>query len=159
MSIHFSESDLLNIAITIEHRGIAFYEVMAKTTENEVVNHTLQHLANMEREHIQTFQKMLDELGESPPAETASPEYQEYVQALVDSAVFTDDLIASEMAAQADTVLKILELAISAEKDSVLFYYEMRGILPARVEVINRVITEEKSHLWKLSKLKKELEG
>lgn len=36
MSISFSGSELVNIAIGIERRGIAFYDVMAKSTKNAV---------------------------------------------------------------------------------------------------------------------------
>jgi len=51
-----------------------------------------------------------------------------------------------------------LELAIGAEKDSILFYYEMRDIIPHRfAPVVNRVIAEEKSHLQQLSEIKKKL--
>ncbi len=52
------------------------------------------------------------------------------LQALVDSAVFTDDFITSEMATKAGSDIKALELAISAEKDSILFYYGMKEITP-----------------------------
>ena len=155
MSVRFSESELINIAIGIERRGIAFYEVMAITTEPEEVSHTFQHLAAMEREHLQLFQGMLEESTESPPQGSPPPEY---LQALVDSTVFTDDLIDSEMAAQANSVSSALELAIVAEKDSILFYYEMREIMPARIRAaVNQIMDEEKSHLRQLTELRKQL--
>ena len=34
MSISFSGSELVNIAIGIERRGIAFYDIMTKSTKN-----------------------------------------------------------------------------------------------------------------------------
>jgi len=53
-----------------------------------------------------------------------------------------------------------VELGISAEKDSILFYYEMRDIMPRQVlPVMNRIITEEKSHLRQLSEVKQKLAG
>jgi rubrerythrin len=78
---------------------------------------------------------------------------------LVDSAVFTDDLVASEMTAEADSEVKALELAIVTEKDSILFYYELKEILPRQEQgTISRIITEEKAHLIKLTELKKKFD-
>ncbi|GAI46792.1 unnamed protein product, partial [marine sediment metagenome] len=64
--------------------------------------------------------------------ETYAGEYSAYLQALVDSAVFTDDFVTSEMATKANSDIEALELAISAEKDSILFYYGIKEIMPQR---------------------------
>ena len=158
MSISFSGTELINIAIGIERRGIAFYDIMARSTKNAVAADTFQYLANMERQHIQIFQDMLGEADKYQPAETYAGEYAAYLQALVDSAVFTDDMVTSEMTTQADSSIEAMELAIGAEKDSILFYYEMRDIMPQRAQLtVNKIITEEKSHLRLLSELKKQL--
>lgn len=158
MSTVFSGSELINIAIGIERRGITFYDIMAKSTDNEIARAVFEELVEMEREHLKTFQDMLDRADEHQPAEIPVQEYSEYLQALIDNAVFTDDMITGEMATQADSDVKALELAISAKKDSILFYYEMRDIIPRRVvPVVNRIIAEEKSHLKQLSEIKKKL--
>jgi rubrerythrin len=113
----------------------------------------------MEREHLRTFQGMLAEADKFQFAETAG-EYAVYLQTLVDSAVFSDDLFASKMARGAESDTSALELAIGAEKDSILFYYEMRDIMPRRAQAtVSKIIAEEKSHLRQLSELKKELVG
>ena len=159
MSIVFSGDELLNIAISIERRGMTFYDIMAKSTDNEVARAVFEALVNMEREHITIFEDMMDEIDSSHTSESPSPEYSEYVQALIDDAVFTDDMITSEMATQADSDIKALELAISAEKDSILFYYEMKNLMPKQtLPVIERVILEEKSHLQQLTEVKKRLQ-
>ena len=158
MSISFSGSELINIAIGIEGRGIVFYDVMAKSTQNEAAREVFNYLADMERGHIQIFQGMLGEADKYQPSPSQAGEYTTYLQALVDSAIFTDDLVTSEMATQAESDIEALELAIGAEKDSILFYYEMRDIMPQRAQpTVNRVIAEEKSHLRQLSELKKKL--
>ena len=158
MSISFSGSELINIAIGIERRGIAFYDIMTRSTKSNVARDVFQYLADMERQHIQIFQGMLSEADKYQFPETPAGEYATYLQALVDSAVFTDDLVTSEMATQADTDIRALELAIGAEKDSILFYYAMKDIIPQRAQpTVNKIITEEKSHLRQLSELKKKL--
>ncbi len=158
MSIAFSFGELIDIAIGIERRGITFYDVMAKSTDNEIARRVFQGLVEMEREHIEIFQNMLGEADKYQLVESATAEYTDYLQALVDSAVFTDDMITSEMATQAESDIKAVELGISAEKDSILFYYQMKDIMPPpALPMINRIIAEEKSHLRQLSETKKRL--
>ena len=158
MSIAFSGSELVNIAISIERRGVTFYDTMTKSTKNITTRDVFQHLADMEREHIQIFQNMFTEAEKYQIPETYAEEYAAYLQALVDSAVFTDDFITSEMATKAGSDIKALELAISAEKDSILFYYGMKEITPQRTQsTVNKILAEEKTHLRQLSELKKGL--
>ncbi len=60
------------------------------------------------------------------------------------------------MATQVNSDAAALELGISMEKDSILFYYEMRERVarPSRVTV-DRIINEEKMHLNQFSGLKR----
>lgn len=158
MSISFYGNELINIAIGIERRGVDFYDVMAKSTQNAAAREIFRYLAGVEREHIQTFRDMLTEaeIHESP--EVYAGEYAAYLQALVDSAVFTDDMAPSEMAAQAESDVRAIELGIMAEKDSILFYYGMKERMPQRVHpTLNKVIAEEELHLRQLSDFKKQL--
>ncbi|OGO31046.1 MAG: hypothetical protein A2Z29_08250 [Chloroflexi bacterium RBG_16_56_11] len=154
----FSETMLLNIAIGIETRGITFYDIMAKSSDSEAARTVFKYLVEMEREHLQTFRDLLGRAEEGEDRETLSEGRVAYLQTLVDSAVFTDDLITGEMATQADSDVKALELALSAEKDAILFYYEIRDDLPQRLApAIKRILAEEKSHLQHLSDVKKRL--
>lgn len=158
MSISFSGSELISIAIGIERRGIAFYDIMAKSTRNAVARDVFQHLIDMERQHVQIFQGMLEEADKYQIPEAHAGEYAPYLRALVDSAVFTDDFVTSEMATGVGSDIGAVELAISAEKDSILFYYEMKDIMPQRAQpTVNKIIAEEKSHLRQLSEVKKKL--
>ena len=85
-------------------------------------------------------------------------EYASYLQALVDNAVFTEDMVTSEMATKVSSDIEVMELAIGAEKDSILFYYEMKDLMPQRAQpTVNKIIAEEKSHLRQLSELKRKL--
>ncbi len=158
MSISLSGSELINIAIGIESRGIAFYDIMSRSTENATTRLAFQYLVNMEREHIQIFQGMLDEADKYQIPEVYLEDYGPYLQALVNSTVFTDDMLTSEMATKVENDIGALELAIGAEKDSILFYYELKEIIPKRSQpTVNKIITEEKSHLRQLSELKQKL--
>jgi rubrerythrin len=159
VSIVFSAGEVLNIAIGIEKRGITFYDIMARSTDDIQTREVFEGLVQMEREHLKTFQDMLEEAGGQPPPEASGQEYSGYFQALVDNAVFTDDMIASGTVAD-ESDIQALDLGIGAEKDSILFYYEMKDIVPRRfVPLVDRIIAEEKSHLQQLSEIKKRIKG
>jgi len=158
VSISFYGNEIINIAIGIERRGIAFYDVLARSTQNAKARQIFQYLVGMEREHILIFQDMLDEADKYEVPEAFAGEYGAYLQALVDSAVFTDDAVTSELATQSENDIAALELGINAEKDSILFYYEMREMMPKAARAkIDKVITEEKQHLRQLSELRNTL--
>ncbi len=158
MSITFSGSELVNIAIGIEKRGVIFYDTLTKSTKNVATRDVFKYLADMEREHIRVFQNMLSEAEKFQIPETYAEEYAGYLQALVNNAVFTDDFITSELATKAGSDVAALELAINAEKDAILFYYVMKEITPKRSQpAVNKILAEEKSHLRQLSEIKKGL--
>jgi len=158
VSISFYGSELISIAIGIERRGIAFYDVMARSTRNVKAREIFQYLGGMEREHIQIFQNMLGEADKYEIPETYAGEYGAYLQALVDSAVFTDDAVTGELATRSENDVTAIELGIGAEKDSILFYYEFREMVPRRARAaVDKIIAEEKLHLRQLSDLKKSL--
>ncbi|MCJ7605874.1 MAG: hypothetical protein MUO19_07585, partial [Dehalococcoidales bacterium] len=159
MSPDYSGEELINIAIDIERRGIMFYDVMALSTDDDKTRAIFQGLARMERVHLATFEQMLDEVEKAPPEEDREREGTGYIESLLDDAVFTDDLITGEVAIQADSDIKAMNLAISAEKDSILYYYEIRDRLPQSLALlVNRVLSEEKRHLEQLTVIKKDME-
>lgn len=155
MPVSFSSNELINLAIDIERRGIVFYDIMARSTENAAAREVFHGLVEMEREHIHVFENMLDK-DRGDPVLTDVAEYSVYLKSLIDNAVFNEESVASEMATQVNSDAAALELGISMEKDSILFYYEMRERLarPSRV-TIDRIIDEEKTHLNQLAGLKR----
>ena len=157
MPVSFSSNELINLALDIEKRGIVFYDIMARSTENAEAREVFHGLVEMEREHIRIFQDMLDkDKGDSVLEDVA--EYSAYLKALIDNAVFNEESVTSEMATQVNSDTTALELGISMEKDSLLFYYEMGDRLSLTSRgTIDRIIDEEKEHLRQLAKLKKRL--
>jgi len=160
VSIPYYGNELINIAIGIERRGIMFYDILARSTKNAKAREVFQYLAGMEREHIRVFEGMLSTTDKEEHPETYAGEYGAYLQALADNAVFTDDSITSDLISQADNDLAAVELGIGAEKDSILFYYEMMELAPRPERaMINKIITEEKLHLQRLAELKQALKA
>jgi rubrerythrin len=156
VSIPYYGDELINIAIGIERRGIMFYDVLARSTGDARTREIFQYLSGMEREHIRAFEGMLGAADREEHPETYAGEYGAYLQALADSAVFPDDATTSELVSQAEGDLAAVALGIGAEKDSILFYYEMMELAsPREKAMIRKIINEEKSHLRQLTELHK----
>ena len=154
MGVTFTTGELINIAIGNERRGKAFYDVMTRSADSPSARTVFKYLADMERDHIRTFQGMLSEVDKYKIPEDYAREHGDYLQALVNTAIFTDELT-GEMATRADSDIKALEAAIGAEKDAILFYYMMKEVMPPRAHaMVDKIIAEEKSHLRQLSELK-----
>jgi len=116
------------------------------------------YLADEEKRHIEIFQNILASPTDYRPPETYTEEYGLYLKALVDSAVFSDDQVARQMAQKVGSDAEAIQIALGAEKDSILFYSEMRDLVRSSDrEVIDKIIAEEKSHLRHLSEFKRKL--
>jgi rubrerythrin len=157
MPATYSAEELINIAIGIERRGIIYYDVIARSTDDDQARAVFEGLARMERVHLATFQHMLDGIGGAAVNES---EEEGYITTLLEDAVFTDDSVTADVAAQADSDLKAMDLAISAEKDAILYYYELRDLLPAEPALlVNRILNEEKRHLAQLTAIRQTMDG
>lgn len=158
MSITFSGSELVEIAIGIERNGAAFYRALAQKTENDKARAIYQHLADEEIKHQNTFQGMLRSVGSYQPPEEYAEDYRLYLKSLVDSSVFTDAAQAQRVAAKVASEAEALDVGIWAEKDSILFYTEMQNLVkPADHQVILDIINQERGHLNQLTQLKNTL--
>lgn len=153
----FSAAELLDIAVGIERNGVAYYDSLSQAAGDPALKKTYEQLAGMERHHVDVFQQMRSALsgaGAVVPVEDEA-EYGAYLKALIDSSVFTDDRVARELAGRVGGPAEALQLALGAEKDSILFYTEMRDLVPQRQrEAVDNIIKEERSHVRLLSDLK-----
>lgn len=159
MALMFSGSELVEVALGIERNGIAYYDSLARLTADAALKNAYNDLANMERKHMKIFRDMLDAVGkyQLTYAGEAAEEYEQYLKALIDSTVFTDDKVARQMAQKASSPAEAIQIALGAEKDSILFYSEMRDLVMQRDRlIIAGIINEEKSHVRELSSLKRE---
>jgi len=154
----FSGKELIDIAIGIERRGAAFYDTLVDSTKDEKAKDIYRTLAGQERQHMEIFRNMLGSVGDYSTPETYSEEYDAYLKALVDSTIFPDDQVVQEMAKKVGSDAEAVQIAIGAEKESILFYKEIRDVVRRTdSEVVNKIIEEERSHLRRLSEVKKGL--
>ena len=135
MSIFFTGSELLEMALGIERNGAAFYD----------------YLANEEKKHLNTLQGMLNNAGQYQPPEDYAEECMLYLKSLVDNSVFSNITEAQQKAEKISSEIEALDTGVQAEKDSILFYLEMQNFVrqPDR-KIVLKIIDEGKAHLRRL---------
>jgi rubrerythrin len=150
-------AEALKWALEIEKNGEVFYnEVAAKSADPEV-KALFEHLADQERGHYRAFQKMLKEVKPDPDLSSVGvqyDEYQAYLQAVLADALFAGPDKGLTLAEQAQDRETALRAAMGFEKDTLLFFYDLREMVSeAERGAISDVILEEKAHLRRLAKM------
>lgn len=159
MAVLITGGELIDVAVRIEKSGAAFYEYMLNTTHNLRAQVMFKYLAENEREHIIVFQKLRSASSDYDSPISSSDEYAVYLDALVKSAVFGGEMAARTMAEKVSRESDAIDIAIRAEKDSILFYTAIKDLVRRPdAEVIDRIAQEERSHLTQLSEFKRNLE-
>ena len=155
MSTFFSGREILEIAMGIEKSGITFYDVLSKKATNEDTRSLYKHLSGEEKKHLMSFRNLARASGKFEPPESYPGEYMRYLKSLVDDAVFTNITDARTIAKNVISDYNAIDIGIQAEKDSILFYTELRNIVsvPDR-GTVDTIIEAEKDHLRQLSELK-----
>lgn len=156
--MRYNAGEILEIAQQIERNGARFYEAVAERSGGGREAVLLQDLAAMERSHERTFADMADELAASARGEPfydPNAEAGEYLRAVASGKVFDLRADPVEWLAGAVEFGRMLEKAITLEKDSIIFYLGIRDAVPgelggARVEDI---IREEMAHVVSLHEL------
>ena len=149
----FTAAEALEMAKEIEQNGETFYSAAAEATPDREIKELFEDLAVQERAHYKVFQRMLEDLGASPdlpPAE--QEEYRAYVTAALDNALFAGPDIALALAKGATDRLSAIRAAMGFEKDTMLFFYDLREMVgESQREAVAAVIREEKRHLRRLA--------
>ena len=116
------------------------------------------HLAGEEVKHFHTFERLAREY---PELEVDAEEWGQtsaYIQATSDSRFFVGEDKALALAKTVKDPLKAVDIAIAFEKDTLLFFYELLGVTPAKGrEAARAIIEEEKRHVQLLSQRRKRL--
>lgn len=151
MAFDFTAKDVFEMAKQIERNGVSFYQSAAAGVRGESEKKLLLHLADMEVKHEQVFTEMEKELTEKETANTTFDPNNEaalYLKALADTKVFFEKSIDTA------SMKEILKTAITAEKDSIVFYLGMRELVPGKLggDRIDEIIREEMTHIRFLSK-------
>lgn len=149
MAFDFNADDIFNIAEQIEENGATFYKKASESIKDAYYKKFLLDLSAMEIYHKKIFADMRASLSEREKEPTVFDPLDQsvlYLKSLADMRVFYQK--------QMDTssLEAILMSAISAEKDSIVFYLGMKDLVPEKLGKgkIDTIIGEEKKHLQML---------
>lgn len=152
MSVTFNADEVFEMAEQIERNGAKFYREAAAKTGSQEMKDLFLNMASMEDGHLQTFQAMRQELAEQEKGATAFDPYNEatlYLQTMADGKGTEGMKSPTEKLTGNESAQDLLEIAISAEKNSVLFYVGLKDLVTAKAgrEKIETIIREEVKHV------------
>ena len=154
----FFTSEILEMNVTEERNGAAYYQALSESAQSLTLRDTAAQIAEQEKHHEQRFKSMLEKLKKPKPMESYPGEYNAYVQALLDDKIFPDDKAAQEMARSARSDLEAVNTALSMEQKTLLLLNELRKhVNPKEISYVDATIEEEQAHLVQLTDLKKKL--
>lgn len=147
----FRGSDILEFAIRIEENGENFYRYAIQLTNDEETKKLFARLAEEERNHQQIYRKIFAMMEKVNPPETYDGEYDAYLHNFIDGNIVFKKVSAEEVP---KSVAEAVEFALRRELDSILFYHEIKRLVPQQEHnLIDTIIEEERRHYNSLLKL------
>lgn len=149
MAKFFNASELAQAAVQIERRGQQFYAQAAAKVASDDVRSFFANFVEEEAAHERLFQALADRLGQAPlPAWSTQDEYGDYLDALLDShSLFGEGSVDDALRQVADQASAI-RMAMNFEKDTLLFFTEMKDLVPDNEKkFVQECIDEERTHL------------
>jgi len=151
----FTAAEALEMAIEIEENGEVFYNQAAERSADADIKALFEDLAVQEQRHRQVFKKMLggvESALESPAVEY--DQYETYLNVALENALFAGPEKALTLAKQATDRETALRAAMGFEKDTLLFFYDLRDMVGEKDrDAVSAVIREEKKHLRRLTEM------
>ena len=156
---NFDAAEIVRFAVRIEENGEKFYRFAATLSDEEDTRYLFNYLADEELKHKQFFGSILSKLDlSSLPFETYQGEYIEYMRNYLDRQIIFSKAKEQE-AKEITDMLSAVNFAMDRETDSILFYSEIKKLVPDKQhEKIEEIINEERRHFVKLANFRKEIE-
>ncbi len=148
----FTFGDIKNIAIQIERNGEDSYLKASKVSTDPKITEMLLWMAEQERKHANWFTN----LKSSKPLTAEQKEMEDVGQTLLQDMVKGNDFLLDEKNLETSgSVKEVLEISISFEEDTILFYQFLLDFLDDKEdqEQLERIIAEEQSHIAQLEQM------
>ena len=160
--MNFNAREIFDIGLQIEVNGKAFYEAAAKKTAETTTREFFLELAAWEGTHIKLFNELRDALPKAAgnvPLFDPNDEAALYLQATADSHVFVRNKDMVGLVAGCKGPLDIIDVAMTFEKDSVVFYTTMKKVVAKNLgqDKVDRLIDEEIKHISMLAQRRAKL--
>ncbi|MHC4778630.1 MAG: ferritin-like domain-containing protein [Planctomycetota bacterium] len=158
MTIPFNADEILEMAVTIEKNGAAFYRRAAEKAQDPEARTFFNGLVAMEEEHGTRFREFRDRWKVADNRQALfdpDMDASKILKAWADGFIFD---IRDESVSPVDgseSIEEILRTAVKAEKDSTVFYLGLREAVKNAEDraMIDKIIGEEMAHLAELNLL------
>lgn len=158
MSVLMSENEIFTMAMEIEKSGKAFYNTVVNSAPDAETRELFSFLAKEEQRHFDFFKTLSEQSGSMIIQSEDWDEISEYIKATTDSRFFIGEEKAIRTAEGAKNVKEGIDIAISFEKDTLLFFYELLNVTPESSKgAAQKIVDEEKKHILLLAEKRKGL--
>jgi len=153
----YSIDEVLEMAVQTEKLGYQFYTNMAdKFKSDGGLVKLFSTLASKEKVHEKTFSDLKNLVAKKGTEPVEWEEVTTYMRAFVESEFFLGGSKSLPAMDHIKTVKDAVKFALGFEKETLLYFWELRNIVKEK-EIVDEVINEEKSHIMWLDKFRKGL--
>lgn len=143
----YSIDEIIEMAVQTETLGYQFYTSMAeKFRKDDGLAKLFTTLAGKEKVHEKIFTELKGQVKKSGAEPVQWEEVTNYMRAFVESEFFLGRGKALPSMDHIRTVGDAVKFALGFEKETLLYFYELRTIVKEK-QIIDQVIEEEKSHI------------
>jgi len=150
----YNIKEIIEMAIQTERLGFRFYTKIAeKFKKNKELVDLFTKLASKEQVHEKTFTELKRLVAKSGTEDVEWGEVTNYMRAFVESEFFLGRGKSLPSLARIKTSKDAVKFALGFEKETLLYFMELRKIVREK-EIVDEVINEEKSHIMWLAAFK-----
>jgi rubrerythrin len=154
MPTTFAADEVFEIAEEIERNAAEFYREAAERSPNEDIKNFLLEMSAAENKHLSTLQNMREKLAEEEGLSIFNPlgHSAMYLQAIADARCWEGRKNPMEVLTGNETIKEIIDIAIEAEKEMVVFYVGLKDLVyfkPGK-DKVEDIIIEKLSHIHAL---------
>jgi len=157
MTTVFTAREIAEIAVEKEQKRKVFYATVTRLSTDKEMTKLFEFLTAEEDRHVATFAELRDSLPVDARPEEYDADMQVYLDSVVEERLYSN-IESRDFVQDAIDTRQVFNLAISMEKDAILFFWEfLPYVSEADKKIVKALIDEEKSHIRLLAKMRKEL--
>lgn len=162
MGISFNADEVFEMAEEIERQGARLYKEVSKMAPTEEMKKFFLELTEMEAKHLKIFADMRKQLSEQEKTTTTYDPDNEaalYLKTMADAKGWEGRISPTQKFTGKESMKEVVEIALNAEKESVVFYYGLKSMVPEEAgrDKIEQIIMEELSHIRTLLEYLKDM--
>jgi rubrerythrin len=155
MGILFEVKEGLDFAVYIEQNGYEFYTEASKKFSDPKIVELFKYLSQEETKHEKLFKDMAKSTDTFEAEESYEGEFSAYMKEFCASHSLANRNTIKKHLESLKTFNDVLDMALAFEKDSVVFFAELKDMVAFdRGKIIEKVINEELAHMRMLVKFK-----